>query len=258
MVAVSTLASAPLLWTALTPSLFTSPETACLAAHYYGHFGGRALFQPSPACFDQATGSLAAGHIAEIENRADGQLVWVEEEAVEDVVRGADASFAAELDGLIDGLQAPLGAQVPLGASPASGHVDVLVREEKMALLQLPRAASEQLLLAPPRLWKVSFVEPAPRAFVPVPKAAAERVRALVHALAYDPVVGALVGGLNVPQMRKDIAHLTGEAPGSNITSRHSFATGARDAAAWLKGEFEALGATCELKPVGAPACALA
>jgi hypothetical protein len=143
--------------------------------------------------------------------------------------------------------------QVRLGASPASGAVDVLVREDKMALLQLPRAASEQLLLAPPRLWKVAFVDAAPRAFVPVPKAAAERVRQLVHGLAYDPVVGALVGALSVPQMRKDIAHLTGEAPDSNITSRHSFAAGARDAAAWLKHEFEALGATCELKPVGAP-----
>lgn len=259
MVAVSTLASAPLLWTAFTSSLFTNPDTSCLAEHYYGLFGGRALFQPSEVCFEQATGHIASGHIAEVTKRANGRLVWIEEEVVEESVRGSDPSFTNELDTYINGLKTTAlvsgiaGGQVRMGQNAGLAVADledsVLIRQEKMALLHLPISASEDLLLAPPRLWKVSVVDEAPQAFVPVPSQSVDRVRKIVHDLSFDPVVGTLVGSLSVPRMRKDIAYLTGEDESSNITSRHSFATGSRDAAAWLKGQFEALGATCALKP---------
>jgi hypothetical protein len=259
MVAVSTLASSPLLWTALTPSLFTNSATSCLAEHYHGLFGGNGLFRPTEACFGQATGHISSGHVAELANRSNSVLVWVEEEAVDDSVRGNDASFTSELDAFLRDLKAAALAsgsasgQVRMDQTSSATVVDledsVLIRQEKMALIHLPLAASEDLMLAPPRLWRVSIVDDAPQAFVPVPTESVARVRKIVHELSYDPVVSALVGGLSVPQMRKDIAYLTGEDEGSNITSRHSFAVGSRDAAAWLKRQFEALGATCELKP---------
>ncbi len=49
--------------------------------------------------------------------------------------------------------------------------------------------------------------------------------------------------------MLNDIRFLTGEDGKSGIVSRHSFASGSRTAAAWLKDRFEDTGAECELKP---------
>ena len=87
-----------------------------------------------------------------------------------------------------------------------------------------------------------------PLPLIPVPPRAKERLREALATIRFNHIVAAIVNGMSVHYLQKDVRYLTGEDPASTLATRHSFSEDAPRAAAWLKAQFEALGAECDLK----------
>lgn len=204
--------------------------------HFYG--------TPDPGCATLVQELWSTERSFLIEKNDKTELVW----------------FEQDLDALDPSLSA-LGEELVLYASVLSGAisqqvldagmrvVDVLHEADGQALVRIDKHIVQGVELQLPRFWQSIRIPDDPMALVPVPPSSIDRVRRLLSAVDYDPVVDSLVNSLSVPQMKKDILYLTGEDPESPITTRHSFSDGAVVAANWLKDRFEETGANCELKP---------
>jgi hypothetical protein len=265
---LATSALATLLLTPFDPTIFSSQPQDCLSSAYYGTYGGQSLFVPTSECLTNSAEFLSSGSlIPSAKDVQDAQLVWVEEAAVEDNVRGAELNFGIELDNFLENSGIVAEALVDEDAendsyvvvskpgqsvmdvnSGAPAQFELLHRTPNAALLALSPELAQNLVYFLPRLWKFTPVPAAPVQYIPVPSKSVEPVRKLLASLKHEPVVAALVDTISVKQMKKDIEWLTGEDEKSPIVSRHSFAEGSRTAAAWIKDVFESTGATCELK----------
>lgn len=245
----------------------------CLSKSYHGRFGKYAVYLPTQDCGATATAAvndMSIQPLADIRPMEEEySLFWIEQAQVEDSLQEEEeeANFMKQTQtythrlftqscntedaGFYQG-----DGQAPLSRDSCQHAVSAIVRDytksDSMvvdaALLYIPPKQAARLMENTPRFWRLMSVPLQPQAYIPVPKPAVELIRSIAHNMSFDPVVDALVSSLNIKTMKADIAYLTGEASTSSITSRHSFATGARDAAEWLKAQFEQLGATCTLQ----------
>jgi len=235
-----------LLVTPHDPSVLTA--ISCLSESYRGQFGGNSVFVVDDACLSSSTGVLGEGSVVPLDD-TDRQLVWLEQEVVEDTLGLPSSeditSFISALSG------SPLTAQ--------DGEQQVITDSLHAAVVLTETASSMVVSVAPevartidtrlPRFWKSAPIPPKPVPYVPITTAASQRVKEIAASVKFDPVVASMVGNLSITQMRKDVRYLTGEDLSSGIVSRHAFSEGALQAAAWLKEQFESTGASCELKP---------
>ncbi|KAG6885609.1 hypothetical protein C0993_012356 [Termitomyces sp. T159_Od127] len=248
-----------LLVTPFDPSLFT--PNSCLSTAFYGNYqqGGTTLsvFRPDRECLDTWTTRARASSASITEAREDiQQLVWVEEQAIDVALKTQTRPFGSELDNFLYTLSTSERTPVQNGGTPVqevmvnthrqSGYA-VLYRSPKAALLSVATAMSIDTLL--PRFWKSTLLPTNPVPYIPVPSSSLKHVKGVLANLRFDPVIASIVGNISIPQINNDIRFLTGEDGKSGIISRHSFSSGARAAAIWLKNSFEETGAVCELKP---------
>ena len=224
---------------------------SCLANTFYGIHGEQAIFKPT-ACVVQSSTHMVAVPLP-VGNE---QLVWIQESTIDDALR--TTAYDVEVEVFFQWLRTD-DAAVP----PASDYQTVLLAPEpppvlsllhhdpilRSALVAVPDdIAAHALSTFLPRYWKASPIPSTPVAYRAVPEDAVDYVRELLASSHFDPVVASIVNGISVDGMRKDIRYLTNEDGTSGLESRHSFSSGSRVAAAWLKEQFEHTGATCELK----------
>ncbi|EPQ58122.1 Zn-dependent exopeptidase [Gloeophyllum trabeum ATCC 11539] len=254
MVANAGLGLATLLITAFDPSLLSGQP--CLSQSYYGSFSGRSIFRPDPSCLELVTDSLPSGTIVPA-SKDMAQLVWIEEQAIDDSLKSPSGGFDLQLEELLTKISTlgtaysayDFAGEREQVLGPPITHYDVMYRSGPSALLSLPADAAKVIDTIIPPFWKSTLLLKEPITYVPVPSDAVQRVRALLDSVKFDPTVAAIVSNISVPQMKNDIRFLTGEDGKSGIISRHSFSSGVRTAAAWLSDRFEDTGATCELRP---------
>ena len=238
---------AVLLVTPYDPTFLTTGPS-CLTSSYRGLFGGNSVFIVDDACMSSSISLLPQGFLSPIDNM-DQDLVWLEQEAVEDTLEPPTSSDVYERISALSAAAPDVqnGKQMFLADSPLA---TVLLAELPSSMVlsiapEVMRALDAHL----PSSWKYSPIPPHPVPYVPISSSATERVKAIAASVKFDPVVASIVGAISIPQMRKDVRYLTGEDPTSGIVSRHAFSSGALQAAAWLQEQFESTGASCEQKP---------
>ncbi|KAG6817893.1 hypothetical protein H0H87_001725 [Tephrocybe sp. NHM501043] len=250
-----------LLVTPFDQSLFT--QKSCLSTAFYGNYqqGGATLsvLRPDLDCLNSWVSQTLASsaHVAET-NKDIQQLVWVEEQAVEASLKSQTRSSSDEFDTFLDTLSTlePTRNNVD-GAPPQEvmvdthirGSFEILYRSPQAALLSVDHELGMIIDTLLPQFWKSTLLPTGPVPFVPVPPSSLRHAEEVLENLKFDPVIASIVGNISIPQLTNDIRFLTGEEEKSGIVSRHSFSSGARTAANWLKDRFEETGATCALKP---------
>ncbi|ESK95098.1 hypothetical protein Moror_13830 [Moniliophthora roreri MCA 2997] len=246
--------------TPFSSSLLNDPSS-CLHGNFYGNYRDgdslHSIFIADEPCLtgdswpsQSFLPSSIVGPLAT--NNGMDQLVWVEEQAVDALLK-AESSSLLDFWAFLDRLDPSFTARMNQGVlSPADLDIElwktVYYRTETAALISVARDTVHNLDSILPRYWKATPLPTTPVEFVPVPPSAVDPVRRILANLKYDGVIDELVNSISIPQMKNDIRFLTGEDSQSGIMSRHSFAEGSRTAAKWLKERFEDTGASCELK----------
>lgn len=83
-----------------------------------------------------------------------------------------------------------------------------------------------------------------------VPKVLVDNLIRLTKKLKFSPEIDEIISkGIDKDLLKQDILWLTGEREDSDIESRHSFTSGAREAANWIRDKVQATGAECILAP---------
>ncbi|KAH9856204.1 Zn-dependent exopeptidase [Lenzites betulinus] len=222
----------------------------CLSKYYYGIHGQHDIFitDDSLCVAGLPSDFVAEGSLGSIDADVQ-QLVWLQQDAVDPSIK--PSTFVDEIHSLL--------SHLPAVSSAASGNEQVVFGEPKAAQL-VYRTADAALISVDsetaltleqhlPPFWTASPLPSTPVPFIPVPSEAVDRVKTILSALKFDPVVASVVNNISVSQLRSDVRYLTGESSSSEIVSRHSFSKGVLIAAEWLKEQFESYGASCELKP---------
>jgi hypothetical protein len=124
---------------------------------------------------------------------------------------------------------------------------EVLYQTADALLLSVPPTEAYGIDLILPRLWKSTILPSDPVEYIPVPPEDVEPIRKVLSKLRFNPDIASIVNNISIEQMRSDIQYLTGEDGKSGIVSRHSFTSGAIQAAEWIKEKIEKSGAECEL-----------
>ncbi|KAI1790877.1 Zn-dependent exopeptidase [Ganoderma leucocontextum] len=241
----------------------------CLRESYYGIHGGRHAFILDEPCRTSSFSLLGLGTSIRLDSKRDGptrRLVWLERTHVDPALY--DAPFELELEWVLGNLTVPPSPSISRpqfeSANPAPQLVLDTAAAPEAGVFEMQiahRAGDAVLLSAPPsvlasldaggipfRFWRYSVFPKAPIPLYPVPEEAQERLRAALRNIKFDPVIASIVKGISVPQLRRDIWHLTGEAASSDIETRHPFSTGALRAAEWLRERIEETGARCEFR----------
>ncbi|KAF9478678.1 Zn-dependent exopeptidase [Pholiota conissans] len=241
-------------------------DNNCFSRNFYGNYrDGDSTVSVTVARLDDAActefwsnevdeASLSAAP------EAGRSAVWLERAAMEEGLV-SESTASDTLDDLLESLNRPV--QEYRGYDSAGGEEIVLKSEESglqpgytvhyrtehAALVSLDsgKALAVDTLLPP--FWKSKLLPSTPVSYIPVPDSATDAVRSILSDLKFDPVVASIVGNISIPQIKKDIRHLTGEDESSGIISRHSFSDGAIVAAEWLKARVEETGASCTLAP---------
>jgi hypothetical protein len=222
----------------------------CLVQSYIGTYGSQDVFTPSESCANSFTSTV---DVPSIHLHPGAQLVWVEQAALEHHLTDYPFSLLSlqrYLATLPNANTTTSGPQAD-GQQLLSLPIDTrpLHHSSTSALLALSPAYTRQLTLILPPTWRIYVLPSEPFPFLPVPDPAIARVRDILSALRFNPEVAKIVSNISLPQVRNDIRFLTGEDGKSGIKSRHSFSSGARIAAEWLRVRFEETGANCELRP---------
>ncbi|KAK0206905.1 hypothetical protein DFS33DRAFT_1381997 [Desarmillaria ectypa] len=240
---------------------------SCLSASYYGTYRDGAMYQavyaPEQACIDNWLSDFAA-ESAKISGAFQPvqQLVWVEEESVDETLKSQVVSLGSGLDNFLERLSLPSRQpyrgldqaledyeQDVLAEREQERQYELLYRSPQAALLSVSHDTARIIDTLVPRFWKSIILPTSPVEYIPVPLYAMQRIRDVITVVEFNPVIASLVNSLSITKMKNDIRFLTGEDGKSGIVSRHSFAEGSRTAASWLKDRIEDTGAICELKP---------
>ncbi|THH29299.1 hypothetical protein EUX98_g4896 [Antrodiella citrinella] len=238
------------------------PQDSCIAqVNPYLAPGGRNVYFTDKTCLDTLPIELLqvpGTHTRRVKTPKEEltRLLWVEREAV---ITNEPSGFVRKpLDTFFERLEtmktysfgdAHDSQQYVLQGQSVVPHAEMLAHGHTYGLIAIHpslEAVFDSLL---PIHWRGSLLPEFHTAQVPVPSAAIERVRLIRDSVKFDPVVASLVNNISVPQMKNDIRFLTGEDEKSGILSRHSFSSGIRVAAAWIKERIEETGATCDLVP---------
>ena len=246
-----------LLVTPFNPALLQ--EDSCLSSFFYGNVRDgsvlNSVFIPTASCMGHFRSSLKTTELSGAP--APGrQLVWIEEESVEDSLRAQSLFHESPLDEITrrialtaQGQRFDYAAQTPVSADTGSQSYDIHYRSSSGMLVSVDESTALTMDTLMPRFWKSAVLPPNPITHTPIPPAATQRVNHILLHLEFDPIVAQIVGNISIPQAKKDVRFLTGEDGKSGIVSRHSFTTGAITAAHWLKDTVEETGAHCRLMP---------
>ncbi|KAK0499686.1 hypothetical protein EDD18DRAFT_859542 [Armillaria luteobubalina] len=238
---------------------------SCLSTSYYGTYRDgpkyQAVYAPEQQCIDSWVSDFAAESATiSAAFQPVQQLVWIEEESVDENLKSQALLSERGLDGFLQRLSSDQSyrgldqaledhEQDILADREQERQYEVLYRSPHAALLSVSHDKARTIDTLVPRFWKSTILPTSPVDYIPVPLYASQRIQDVARNVGFDPVVASAVNSLSVTQMKNDIRFLTGEDGKSGIVSRHSFAEGSLTAASWLKDRIEDTGAICELKP---------
>lgn len=131
----------------------------------------------------------------------------------------------------------------------SSTEYDIHYLTEFAALISLDASTAKVVDTLLPPFWSSTLLPAIPVQHVAASSASVEVVKNILDKVKFNPVIASIVNNISLPQIKNDIRFLTGEDEQSGIVSRHSFSSGARVAAQWLKDRVENTGASCSLEP---------
>jgi hypothetical protein len=228
------------------PDIFSNE---CLAQSYLGTYGTQSIFTPPQSCLDSFASKT---DVPTLHFHPDTQFVWVEQAALEEHL--IDYPFSLQslqgYLGTLHDIHTTIYDTQPDDQEPLLSSLEkhLLHHTSTSALLAFSPAYITQLSHILPPTWRIYKLPSVPFSSVPVPESAVDRVRDILTSLKFNPDVANIVSNISLAQMRNDIRFLTGEDGKSGIESRHSFSSGARVAAEWLKVRLQETGACCELQ----------
>ncbi|TFK43786.1 hypothetical protein BDQ12DRAFT_675549 [Crucibulum laeve] len=255
-------------------------QDSCVKNGFYGNYrDGDTMYSVITTPWDHDCTYSLKPHLPQVVEflplpEEGSQLVWLEEDVIEDGLREMN-ELSGTLDQFLDSFtmhwakqsqyntpsqQAVLGASsAHHGTHHSISRLPLEVWEQRpytvhyqspsAALVSISADKAQTIDTLLPAYWKSTLLPREPISYQPVPSASVNHVREVLHNLKFNPDIASVVNNISIAQMKNDIRFLTGEDGKSGIVSRHSFSTGARTAAKWLKERFEDTGATCELKP---------
>ncbi|KAF8622131.1 hypothetical protein AX15_007262 [Amanita polypyramis BW_CC] len=235
----------------------------CLADSFYGNYRDghilRSLFrftQHQRSCFDSypSTTTDLENSYKIVTQYEPQQLIWLEAEVIDANLQPQEQFnpehwLVTALDQTNSRLNSDGANQQRFHSRPKPRSDHVIWTSTKATLMSVDLEMWRVLDMQLPRFWKSTLIPSNPTVYHPVPSPSEDHVQRIVSQLHFNPVIASAVNNISLPQMKDDIRFLTGEDGESGIVSRHSFSPGALVAANWLKGRFEEMGATCELKP---------
>ncbi|KAJ1302127.1 hypothetical protein OPQ81_000956 [Rhizoctonia solani] len=234
----------------------------CLSTSYYGTYGQELthVFVSESECLSTARPLLAeSGHSSivreSLKDEEHKMLFWLEEALLDDSIRPAGAKSARE--SIYDFIR-----RVNEGASRSSATGQMLMNDEEPevasvlygtdtgALVSLSPSLLHELDKMLPQYIKPTMLPTSPLPLNPEKtKPSTKFLKSVLANLRFNPDIARLTASLSLDKMHDNIRWLTGEDSKSPIISRHSFSPGARVAADWIQGKFEAAGGKCKQKP---------
>ena len=130
----------------------------------------------------------------------------------------------------------------------SSTEYDIHYLTEFAALVSLDASTAKVVDTLLPPFWRSTLLPEKPVQHVAASSASVEVVKNILSQVKFNPVIASIVNNISLPQIKNDVRFLTGEDEQSGIVSRHSFSSGARVAAQWLKERVEDTGASCSLE----------
>ncbi|KAH9916266.1 Zn-dependent exopeptidase [Epithele typhae] len=209
----------------------------CLWRSYHGILGAQHAFIVDDRCLHSSFSILELGtgvRLSHTEN-----LVWASRDPVDPSLDDTPLNVAlGQLERNITAFR-PTAHEHPA----AQLHLDVprnrvraIHRGQDGLLLSASPHDTAALGAVLPRYWSLTPVSPFPRRLLPVPASTKQHLRDLLPTIQFDPVTAAVVNGISIP-------HLPTTSDISLVKIQH-----APLAAAWIKRQIEATGATCALK----------
>ncbi|QRW23422.1 Peptidase family M28 protein [Rhizoctonia solani] len=249
-----------------------SQYSDCLSTSYYGTYGQDLthVFVSEPECLSTIQPYLTeSAHTSAVreakEDEEHKMLFWLEEALLDNAIRPAGIKSARE--SISDFVRRVNEA----GRNLAAGQVLVNDEESEVAsilystntgtLVSLsPSNTGTLVSLSPSLLHELDkilpqYINPTMLPTTPLPlmaektKHSAKYLNKVLSNLRFNPDISRLTSSLSLDKMQDNIRWLTGEDSKSPIISRHSFSPGARVAADWIQGKFEAAGGKCKQKP---------
>ncbi|CAE6404844.1 unnamed protein product [Rhizoctonia solani] len=235
--------------------------SSCLSTSYYGTYGQGLthVFVSEPECLSTIQPYLTeSAHTSAVRESSKDEehkmLFWLEGALLDDSIRPAGAKSARE--SIFDFIR-----RVNEGASPSLAGQMLMNDDESEAASILYSTNTGALVSLPPTLLHEldkmlpQYINPTMLPTSPLPlntdktKPSTKFLKSVLENLRFNPDIARLTASLSLDKMQDNIRWLTGEDPKSPIISRHSFAPGARVAADWIQGKFEAAGGKCKQKP---------
>lgn len=252
----------------------TPPTPAsCLGESFYGAYGGSAddrqyIYMPGSPCLwsDDGLDSFTAGSLVPLEadmtaqSRKESRIVWVGQAGLEPSIIGdaeigsIDASWSViqmRADILMADPATATGpdkrdSQMVFAQPDADTQIEhlepirLLHKTDASMLLDVPVSYIGILdTILPPHLVPVALpLEPLPAMAngLPVPREQAAYLGNITKHLKFSSELDTILAeGIDADEIRRNVRWLTGEAP-SGIETRHSFSSGAKRAAEWIKG----------------------
>ncbi|KAG6850902.1 hypothetical protein H0H93_006728 [Arthromyces matolae] len=214
-------AAALLLVTPFDPTLFK--ENSCLSHFFYGNYqhGSNTLsvLRPDSDCLNTWVSETFApsAHIREALKPIQ-QLVWVQEEVIDQSLKEKTRPVNDELEAFLENLSTheiiidSESSQKVMDGNPHSGGCyEVLYRSPKAALLSVDHALAMTIDTLLPRFWKSTLLPDEPMPFIPVPATSVKHAEQVLANLKFDPVIASIIGNISIPQLNNDIRFLTGE-----------------------------------------------
>ncbi|KAF8675066.1 peptidase M28 family [Rhizoctonia solani] len=239
-----------------------SQYSDCLSTSYYGTYGQDLthVFVSEPECLSTIQPYLTeSAHTSAVreakEDEEHKMLFWLEEALLDNAIRPAGIKSARE--SISDFVRR---VNEEAGRNLAAGQVLVNDEESEVASILYSTNTGALVSLSPSLLHELDkilpqYINPTMLPTTPLPlmaektKHSAKYLNKVLSNLRFNPDISRLTSSLSLDKMQDNIRWLTGEDSKSPIISRHSFSPGARVAADWIQGKFEAAGGKCKQKP---------
>ncbi|GJJ16060.1 hypothetical protein Clacol_010339 [Clathrus columnatus] len=228
------------------------PITGSSCADYLGHYGTENdryhLYRTQRECLtsDLSNNSEAVVVVSFVSEER--KLIYVQEAGIDSSIRD-NAEESALLSSLEDIMTITTLRTQTTFTTPDNNPLDfnIIYRTNSSALLSVSSEMADRIDAHLPRFVVPVLIDTNPSTYIPVPPVSRRRILNWLDNLSFKSRVDEIVSTISVDYMRSKLEYLTGESSTSPLRTRYAMSDDAREAATWLKVQFEENGAECEL-----------